>query len=656
MPKEDIEETKSDRMGPFRALAEPIRVGKVEVRNRIVFPAMATGFASPEGFFTERCISYYLARARGGVGLLIVEPVAVAPAGRHTVNTPLLDDDKFVPMHTRMCEVLHAEGVKLFVQLMHAGRKTSSRLTGTQPVAPSAQPDPDLGEKPLELTPAQIRKLVKTFVSAAGRARKAGYDGVELLASGGFLLHQFLSTDSNHRSDRYGGEVASRAKFLTNVIAGIRSAEKQLCISVRIGPGRKGDYHLPLEELLEVAKLSVSAGASCINVALGAEMLPRTDRVPIAPPGEVKRPVEPLVKDAVDVPVIGGGDVFDLTQAAKLVEDGRMDLVALGRPVITDPQLPAKLFEGHAAAVRPCIHCNVCLCGPTNPTMTCPANPMVGREQLFWLARRGAGHHLIVIGAGLAGLWTAFIAAELGYTVQLFEPGSVLGNLLAVRSRIPGQTENYRIIDFLSRELRTLGVQVHLRQKPTVRDILDQRPAAVFVTHIGPLRESGIQGLDNIHAIDPVSVLGSEPSLGEKIVLLGGGLMGAELAYYLAKRAKHVTLLEERARVASNTHPELRQHLIAALREMDCPVYVDVHELQVNIYGELTAQHEGRTLKLLVDTIILTGNYEPCDTSYAELEGKVNEVHFIGDAYETAELTRLVYQATRLLVDLVDRL
>ncbi|HUW58155.1 MAG TPA: FAD-dependent oxidoreductase [Planctomycetota bacterium] len=656
MTNEDAEATENDTMGPFAALAEPIDVAGVTVRNRVVFPAMATGFASPEGFFTERAISYYLARARGGVGLIIVEPVVVAPEGRHISNAPLLDDDKFVQMHARLCEVLHAEGVTLFVQLMHAGRKTGSRITGAQPVGPSAEADPDFGEIPVELTDAQIGKLVEAYVSAAARARRAGYDGVELLASGGFLLHQFLSSESNHREDGYGGELAGRARVLTDVISGIRSADAALPVSVRVGPGRRGHYHLPLEELLEVVKLSTAAGASCINVALGAEMLPRTDRVPIAAPGQVKRPVEPAVKDAVDVPVIGGGNLFDLAEAGKLVRERRADMIALGRPLITDPKLPAKLFENRLGEIRPCIRCNVCLGGPANFSMTCPANPMVGREQLFWLARRGAGHHVVVVGAGLAGLWSALVAAELGYTVELFEPGSVLGNLLALRSRIPGQTENYRIVDFLSRELHTLGVKVHLRRKPTVRDILEQRPSAVFVAHIGELREPDIDGLSNIHAIDPVSVLSSEPTMGEKIVLLGGGLMGAELAYYLAKRAKRVALLEERTRVASDTHPELRQRLIAALKELDCPVYVGVHDLQVNIYGELTAHHEGRTLKLLVDTIILTGNYEPCDTSYGALEGKVKEMHLIGDAYETAELTRLVYEATGRLVDLVDRL
>jgi len=641
---------------PFAKLAESIRIGEVDVRNRIVLPAMATGFGSSEGFLTERCIAYYLERARGGVGLIIVEPAAVAPAGRHIANTPLLNDDKFTQMHQRLCEVLHVEGVKLFVQLMHAGRKTSSRLTGMKPVAPSSRADRDFGEKPVALKTEEIAEIVDSFVAAAVRAHQAGYDGVELVASGGFLLHQFLSRDSNRRKDNYGGDLVARARVLTDIVAGIRAAAPTLAVSVRMGPGRKKDYHLPMDELLEVARLSAGAGASCIDVALGAEMLPRTDRVPIASPGQVQRPVEPVVKGAVTVPVIGGGGIFDLRVAEQLVKNGRVDMVALGRPIVTDPQLPTKIFSSRVAALRPCIHCNVCLSRLSDPTMSCPANPMVGREQLFWLARRGAGHHVVVVGAGLAGLWTCMAAAELGYTVELFEEGSILGNLLAVRSRVPGQTDNYALVDYLSRELQTLGVKFHLRRKVTLRDVLDQRPDVVFVTRIGEIQVPEIDGLSNVQTLDPVTVLSGEPTMGDKVVLLGGGLMGAELAYYLAKRGKHVTLLEERSRVASDTHPELRQHIIAALREMDCPVHVGVHDLQVNVYGELTAQHEKRTLRLLVDTVILAGNYETCDNTLRELEGKVKEVHFIGDAYETAELTKLVYQATGILADLADRL
>jgi len=656
MTKTDGGETKGDGKRPFGALARSIRIGDLEVPNRIVFPALATGFGSADGYLTERCISYYLERARGGAGLIIVEPAAVAGAGRSASNTLLIDDDKFIQMHAKLCEVLHAERVKLFLQLVHAGRKTSSRVTGTPPVAPSAEPDPDFGETPVELTTAQVRGVVLAFVSAAVRARSAGYDGVEVLGTGGFLLHQFLSLDSNHRTDDYGGDVVARARILTEVIAGIRAAAPQLALSARIGPGRKDQYYLGLDELQEVAKLSAGAGASCVNVALGAEMLARTDRVPVASPGQVKQPIEPVVKGAVSVPVIGGGSISDMNQAEELVQAERVDLVAIGRPVITDERLPAKLFEGRSSEIRPCIHCNVCLGRPPNPVMTCPANPRVGREQLFWLSRRGGGRHVVVIGTGLAGLWSAVLAAELGYTVEVFEPGSILGNLVAVRSRIPGQTENYRIVDYLSRELRTLGVPVHLRRKVTVRDVLETRPDAVFVTRIGPIEPPQVDGLSNVHTIDPITVLSTEPTMGDKVVLLGGGLMGAEVAYYLTKKGKQVCLLEERSRVASDTHPELRQRILAALREMDCPVYVGVHHLQVNVYGELAVEYEKRTLKLPVDTIILAGNYETCDNSFRELEGKVKEVCFIGDAYETAELTRLVYEATGRLVDLANRL
>ncbi len=640
----------------FGKLAEPFALGARTLRNRVVFPAMATGFGSPDGFLTERCVSYYLVRARGGAGTIIVEPAAISPDGRITANTLLFDDDKFAAMHARLCELLHAEGAAVFLQLAHAGRKTSSHITGATPVAPSAECDPDFGETPVALTAEHIDALVQAFAAAGRRAQQAGYDGVEVLASGGYLVNQFLSADSNHRTDEWGGPIENRARFLSQVVSGVRAAADGLAVLVRLGPGRSGLCALTLDDLLMAAAHAATAGATGLNVALGAEMLPRTDSVPLVSPGQVKQPVEPVLRGVVSAPIIGGGNLHDLRRAEALLGEGKVDLVSIGRGVITDPQLPSKLLAGRSADVRPCIHCNVCLARPQDPLMMCPANPMVGREQLFWLARRGAGRHVVVIGAGLAGLWTAALAAEFGYSVEIYESGAVLGNLLALRSRIPGQTENYRIVDFLSRELRTLGVRVHLRRHITPRDVLDRRPDALFVTCVGQIQDSGIQGLTNVHVLDPLSVLSGEPSMGDKVVVLGGGLMGAELAYYLAKKNKQVTLLEERARVASDTHPELRQHLLAALREMNCPVCVGVHDIQVNVYGELIAQHERRTLRLPVDAVIVAGNYERCDNTYRELEGKVREVRFIGDAYETAELTRLVYEATGALVDLADRL
>jgi 2,4-dienoyl-CoA reductase-like NADH-dependent reductase (Old Yellow Enzyme family) len=166
-PKSDANGTKKDAKRPFEALSRPLRIGPVEVKNRVVVPALATGFGSWEGYVTERCISYYLERARGGAGLLVVEPAAVAAEGRIASNTPLIDDDKYIQMHSRLCDVVHAEGAKLFLQLVHAGRKTSSRVTGSAPVGPSPEPDPDFGETPVELGEPQVRGVVQAFVSAA---------------------------------------------------------------------------------------------------------------------------------------------------------------------------------------------------------------------------------------------------------------------------------------------------------------------------------------------------------------------------------------------------------------------------------------------------------------------------------------------------------
>jgi 2,4-dienoyl-CoA reductase-like NADH-dependent reductase (Old Yellow Enzyme family)/thioredoxin reductase len=641
---------------PFEALAQPLRIGSVDIRNRIAFPGMITGFGSPEGHLTERGIDYYVERARGGAGLIIVEPAAVLEEGRQAQNGLLFSEERFIPAHEALCNAVHAAGARVLLQISHAGRKAVSHVTGTAPVAPSPEPDPDVGEVPVELTCEHIEGIVAAFITAASRAREAGFDGVEILGSGGYLVHQFLSSHSNLRTDGYGVSVEARARFLTEIVSPIRATWPAGLVSVRIGPGRKEYYHVAIDDLLRIAQLAVAAGASCINVAAGGEMLPRTDHVPIASPGQVCQPMEPLVKKAVAAPIIGGSAVLELSEAEDLVASGRVDMVELGQPMIADPEFAAKALSGRLDQARPCIHCNVCQGRPPAPTMMCPANPAVGREHRFARHRAVAGRSVIIIGSGLAGLWTAKLAAEIGYAVTIYEPGNILGNLLAIRSRIPGRAENYALIDCLSRQLNAAGVRVFLKRAVAVRDVLRERPDAVFVTRIGPLQEPEVNGLVNVQTVDPVTVLTSDPSMGDKVVVMGGGLMGAEVAYYLARRNKQVALVEEKHQLAHDTDPDLRQRIVGALREMNCLVFTAVSDIEVNIYGEITARHEGRTLRLLVDTVVLAADYERCDQSFRELEGKVPSLHLIGDAYEAGELTKLVYDATSALIDMADRL
>jgi len=228
--------TSADDKGkrPFEALSRPLRFGTAELRNRIVFPGMVTGFGSPDGMLTERAHDYYVARAAGGAGLIIVEQAAVLDEGRQAQNGLLFSEERFLAPHESLCDALHRAGARTLLQLSHAGRKAVAHVTGTAPVAPSPECDPDVGQVPVELTCEHIEGIVAAFATAASRAREAGYDGVEILGSGGYLVHQFLSPHSNLRTDGYGVAVEGRARFLTEIVSTIRATWPDGIVSVRI--------------------------------------------------------------------------------------------------------------------------------------------------------------------------------------------------------------------------------------------------------------------------------------------------------------------------------------------------------------------------------------------------------------------------------------
>jgi hypothetical protein len=357
------------------------------------------------------------------------------------------------------------------------------------------------------------------------------------------------------------------------------------------------------------------------------------------------------VKQNVSIPVIDEGSVRDLNEAAEIIRRGYADLVALGRPLVTDPDLVVKATTG-PAELRPCIYDNACRGGRTMSMMWCPANPSVGREQLYAQARRASGQRkVVIVGAGLAGLQAACLAARLGFQVTLHEESGLLGGLLALRARIPAQSDNYRIVDYLSRLLVHLPVRLRLHSAPAADRILAETPYAVFVTRRGALIRPEVAGLDNVRAVDPMNILAGEVEVGQKVCVIGGGLLGAEMAYFLAHRGKTVTLLDL-VGTCEGWDRKLQERTLRAFAEMDGKVVDRPERIEINTYGELIAVAEGRTLKVLTDTIVLAQGYQNADDRYKSLQKGVDRLYPIGDAYESMALTGMVYRATQTVLDL----
>ncbi len=346
---------------PLEKLFEPARLGEMNLKNRIVMPPMGTNYATQDGYVTDQIKDYYAERARGGVGLVIVEAACVDfPRGKGFIRQLGIDDDRFIPGLRELAQIIRRHGARAAIQLHHGGNASKTSITGLQPVAssPLARPDGDL---PKELSIKEIEDIVFRFAKAAERAKKAGFDGVEIHAAHHYLLAQFLSSAWNKRQDAYGGDLKNKARITLEVVRAIREMVGQTYpVWCRINGREFGIKDgITLEETQELAVLLQKAGVNALHISAFAYNNPRS-----IPPMSVKHgtmiPLAEAVKKVVTIPVIAVGRIDPQTGESAL-QEGRTDFVAMGRSLIADPELPNKAASGRLKEIVPCIACNHCM-------------------------------------------------------------------------------------------------------------------------------------------------------------------------------------------------------------------------------------------------------------------------------------------------------
>lgn len=429
-------------------LLTPMNIGKVRVRNRIVMPSMTTRAADGEGYVTDDVLAYYAARAEGGVGLVTIEMSSPEKVGRHRRFELGLYDDRFLPGLSKLADMLHGHGASVAIQLGHGGGHTRADVAGETPIAPSAIPHlVQEGDTetviPEEMTPERIEQTVEAFVAAADRARRAGIDMVEIHAAHGYLISQFLTPAENRRTDRYGGSLENRARFGLEIVRRIKSSMPDLPVIFRLNGDDFFPGGMPFPEAEQVAVWSVEAGADAVHLTGGhyrslpsaAIMIP-----PMAEPEATFLRFASAVRRRVDVPVIAVGRLGDPLQAARAVEEGHADFVALGRPLLADPEWVGKVRDGRP--VRMCIACNTCVDGMREGSrLHCLVNPATGRERSLPNLEasqrpRFEGRRIAVVGAGPAGMSYAALAAR-GNEVTVFERNARPGGAFLLAALAP---------------------------------------------------------------------------------------------------------------------------------------------------------------------------------------------------------------------------
>jgi 2,4-dienoyl-CoA reductase (NADPH2) len=651
----------------FKKLFEPCKVGRVELKNRIIMPPMSTNYAE-DGWVTERMRNYYVERAKGGASLIMVEDAIVDyPMGRHLMYPLRIDDDKCLPGLRSLAEAIKAAGAKAALQLGHAGRKAGKvagngylALTrGQIPVAPSRIAHPATGYVvPRELTFDEIEELIDKFAEAARRVRDAGFDALSLHCAHMYLVNQFLSPASNQRTDEYGGDLDGRFRFLQRIIEKIKHRVGEdypmLC---RINGEEPLANGLKLEDNKKIARKLEEAGMDAISVSYGNSgiVLHTPDFVSSIAPMRIPRGClvrfAEGIKQAVSLPVIAGGRINSPELAEQILEEGRADLISMGRALLADPGLPRKTAEGRTEDIRPCIAC-LQGCGrrlelDSELGITCTVNPAVGKEEELRITPADKRKKILIAGGGPAGMQAAIVAALRGHQVLVYEEGDELGGQMLVARIPPGKEEIANLIDYLRIQVKKLGVEIKLKTRVSPEIVRQIRPD-VLILAIGarPFMPE-IPGIDGENVVTAIEALKGDVQLKDKIAILGGGQVGTETAEFLAQKGKQVILIEMLAQVASDIPNTGRQLLLFSLEDLNVRVLTTTKAEQVTATG-VTVSKLGQKQFIEADTILLALGAKPDTELAGTLRNQVPELYLIGDCMEPRKILDGIAEGTEI--------
>lgn len=593
---------------------------------------MVTVFCDERGMATDRFIAYHEAKAAGGWGMIIVEDYAVDPMGRG-FWTPGLWDDGQIASHTKLVQAVHKKGAKIIAQIYHAGRQTTSALIGGQPVSASPLPCPVLGELPRELTVPEIKKIVSQFGDAALRAKKAGFDGVEVHGAHGYLIAQFMSKYSNKRVDEYGGSLKNRLRFPLEIIADIRKkCGPDFLIDFRISGEEKVPGGRTIEETKIIAAELEKHGIDLIHISVGTY---ESTWAIIPPMGtELAWIVDYAaeIKKVVDIPVMTVGRINDPMLAEIILRSGKADLIAMGRASLADPELPDKYAREKYEDIRPCIGCQQgCLeVLFRNEPIRCLVNPTLGFEYLQELKQAPVAKKVTIVGGGPAGMEAARAAALAGHKVTLYEKSDRLGGQFILASVPPGKGDISPYIAWAIRQLEKLKVEVKLKTDYTAALFKKEKPDVVIIaTGAHPARPA-IKGIEGKNVMTAVEVLAGRALPKQKVVIAGGGMVGCETATYLASMGRQVTVVELLPMIASDEEYTRRFMLLKMMEEKGIETLTGAEIVEINQRG-VRIKKDGKSQDIPAETIVLALGMVSNNELAKELEKKV-PVKVIGDA------------------------
>ncbi len=637
--------------GDFKRLFEPGQIGHMQVKNRIVMPPMGTGYHDKGGYVSQRFTDYLEARARGGVGLIIIEVTAPSLECNVSGYQLTLGDDSYIPGFRDLAEVVHRHGARIAVQLQHSSwelRNGERVQVGPSAVTVPARVMGVSGTPPHELTPDEISQRVQWFAAAAGRAKDADLDGVEVHGAHQYLVASFLSPSTNQRTDKYGGTVENRARFMIEIIRAIReTVGPDFPVWPRINGQEFGfEDGLTIEQTKQTVPMFVEAGADAIHVsAYGAFSF--AIRAPICDIPGYQIPLAEEVKKVTSVPVIAVGRL-DAELGEQILEEGKADFVAIGRRLLADPELPNKTATGRLDEIIPCINCMDCIERPVTEGRgtACAVNAATGREREYRIQPADRVKKVVVVGGGPAGMEAARVAALRGHRVTLYEKAPRLGGQLIAAALPPHKEEIAPLIEYMSDQLTRAGADVRTNVEATPEVITKDKPDAVVIAVGGIPIIPEMPGVNSPNVVTAQDVL-SGREVGQNVVIIGGGMVGCETGHFLAEKGKHVTIVEMLKRMANDMSPMVRRRLLDGLRAKQVVMITSTTCEEITENGVVITTEEKKE-EIPADSIVLAVGYQPNNALYQTLEGRVPEVYCIGDAASPQRIREAINDGYRM--------
>ncbi len=661
-------------MPQLERLFSPLKIGSMEMKNRVAMAPMATNWANENGTVSERLSDYFEARARGGVGLIILEVTTVDGSFPYVPVSVGLWDDSQIPAMRKFTDTIHAHGAKVIPQIAHPGPESLCWLTnGMQPVGPSVGMCFSTKQMYRELALEEIENIIEQFGEAARRAQESGYDGIELHCAHCYmLLGSFISAIRNKRTDKYGGSIENRLRLPIEVLQRIRQkVSSDFPIIMRVSGEELVTGGRDIHETQYIAPILVEAGVNAFDVSAGAfphmawRILP-----PTGTPLGINTAYSSAIKEVVDVPVMTVGRVTDPRFAEDILLREEADGVILGRSLLADQEWVNKAAENRFNDIAPCAGCGGgCIAGrESGRAMTCVINPSVGRENKVIVTPADNPKKVMVIGGGPGGLEAARVAALRGHEVTLYEKDSKTGGQLNLAAVPPMKQELTKWVKYLNNQAEKAGVETKLNTEVTPELIKESKPDVAIVAVGSEAFVPDFPGINSEKVVTAHDILAGKitiplentiltgkPGMPEaKIVILGGGMVGCETADYLATRGDNpivgqvaVTVVTSKKEVGLDMVPEIRTLLMQRLDEKGVIISNSSIVKEITENGVLI-KREGKTESILdADMIILARGVKSVDNLSENIKDDVSEIYVIGDAKEPREALEAILEGNK---------